>query len=103
MTGWREVHDSRQERPAELDTAGSKTTVYERRNIRQEIMNDPMGGDSGKVTGWIYEQREYTREEWEAMNSPAARAILEAVAGVGGKVGAAARRTPRKRGRKSRR
>ena len=93
MTGWREVHDSRQERPTELDTSSSGTIVYERRSIRQETRSDPMGGDAAEVMEWVYEQREYTREEWAAMNSPATKAILEAVAGVGDRVDVAAEQT----------
>lgn len=88
MKTWHEVHDSRVERPLELETGTSATTVYERRNIRQETIEDPMTG--GNVTQWVYEQREYTREEWNAMNSPATKTILEAVAGVGDRVDMAA-------------
>lgn len=91
MKTWHKVHDSRTTRPSEVDTASSATTVYERRNIRQEMTEDTMTG--GSVTQWVYEQREYTREEWAAMHSPATNAILEAVAGVGDKVGAAAEQT----------
>ena len=93
MKTWYKVHDSRTTRPSELDATSSATTVYERRNIRQETRTDPTSGDAAEVTEWVYEQREYTREEWNAMNSPATRAILEAVTGVGDKVGAAAEQT----------
>ena len=88
MKTWHEVHDSRTTRPPEVDATSSATTVYERRNIRRETTEDEMTG--GAVIQWVYEQREYTREEWEAMNSPATKAILEAVFGVGDKVAVAA-------------
>lgn len=82
MTDWHEVHDSRLERPAKRDTSSSRTTVYERRNIRQETRADPMGEDAAEVTEWVYEQREYTREEWDAMNSPAMQTVMQAISDV---------------------
>lgn len=83
MTDWHEVHDSRQERPAELDTSSSRATVYERRNIRQETGAAPMSGDAAEVTEWVYEQREYTREEYDQTQSPATAAIMAAISGLG--------------------
>lgn len=80
MTKWYEVHDTRAERPQELDTATSATTVYERRNIRQETTEDAGTGES--LTQWVYEQREYTREEWAAVNSPATQAIMQAISAL---------------------
>jgi len=63
MTQWHEVRDSRVERPDELDTESSSAVVYERRNIRQEE-RQAESGEAGTVTEWVYDQREYTREEW---------------------------------------
>lgn len=82
MTEWREVHDSRMEKPALLDTTSSKTTVYERRNVRQETREETMGGETVSVTEWVYEQREYTAAEYAQMTSPATRAIMQAVSGL---------------------
>lgn len=79
MKTWRTVHDSRITRPPELDTTSSATTVYERRNIRQEAVADAMGENAETVMQWVYEQREYTREEWAAMNSPATQTIMQAI------------------------
>ena len=65
MTEWKTVRDSRAEEPAAVDTTSSETTVYERRNIRQEERQAGLGGGEAEtVTEWVYEQREYTREEW---------------------------------------
>lgn len=77
MKTWYNVRDSRPSRPPEVDATSSATTVYERRNIQQETVEDTMTG--GSVTQWVYEQREYSREEWAAMNSPAMQTIMQAI------------------------
>ena len=82
MTDWHEVHDSREAKPAALDTTSSAAMVYERRNIRRETLEDTQGGDTRAVTEWVYDQREYTREEYAAMTSPATQAIMQAVSGL---------------------
>lgn len=76
MTQWYEVRDSRREKPTELDTESSSAVVYERRNIRQEE-RQAESGEAGTVTEWVYEQREYTREEWSQE-----QAIKRALAGL---------------------
>ena len=73
MTDWKTVHDSRAEQPPVIDMTTSETTVYERRNIRQETAPGPMGGDT--VTEWVYEEREYTRAEYEMLLSPAIQGV----------------------------
>lgn len=73
MTDWKTVHDSRADRPPTIDTTTSETTVYERRNIQQETAPDPMG--EGTTTEWVYEQREYTRAEYDMMLSPAIQGV----------------------------
>lgn len=73
MTDWKTVHDSRAEQPSVIDMTTSETTVYERRNIRQETAPGPMGGDT--VTEWVCEQREYTREEYDLLVSPAIQGV----------------------------
>ena len=73
MTDWKTVHDSRQDEPPVIDTTTSETTVYERRNIRQETAPGTMEGDT--VTEWVYEQREYTREEYDMLVSPAIQGV----------------------------
>ena len=82
MSEWNEVHDSRAEQPTVLDTTSSATTVYERRNIRQETRQVTMGTDTQEVTEWVYEQREYTVEEYAELTSPATKAIMQAISGI---------------------
>lgn len=77
MKDWKEVHDSRAEKPTALDTTSSSSTVYERRNIRQETREVTMGDEAQTVTEWVYEQREYTRAEYDDLTSPATRAIMQ--------------------------
>lgn len=80
MTDWMEVRDSRTEQPPAIDTTSSTTTVYERRNIRQETRQEQFGaGDPVEVTEWVYEQREYTAAEYESLTSPATKAIMQAM------------------------
>lgn len=62
MTQWITVHDSRTERPEPIDLVSSPTTAYERKNIRQEETPD---GE----TEWVYEQREYTMQEFAALKT----------------------------------
>ena len=73
MTDWKTVHDSRAEKPPVIDMTTSETTVYERKNIRQETATGPMEGDP--VTEWVYEQREYTRAEYDMLVSPAIQGV----------------------------
>lgn len=75
MTQWHEVRDSRVERPDELDTESSSAVVYERRNIRQEE-RQAESGEAGTVTEWVYDQREYTQEEW-SQEQTVKRALAE--------------------------
>lgn len=82
MTEWKEVHDSREAQPAVLDTTSSATTVYERRNIHQETRQVTMGKDTQEVTEWVYDQREYSREEYAELTSPATKAIMQAISGI---------------------
>lgn len=82
MTTWHEVHDSRKERPEELDATSSETTVYERRNIRQEERQVGADDQAKTVTEWVYEQREYTAAEYAELHSPAIQNIMQAVSGL---------------------
>lgn len=77
MTGWQLVHDSREAKPEAIDTASSMTTVYERRNIRQETRHDEMADMD--ITEWLYEQRTYTRDEYAALTGPQTQTIMQAV------------------------
>ena len=73
MTDWKTVHDSRAEQPPVIDMTTSETTVYERKNILQETAPGPMEGDT--VTEWVYEEREYTRAEYDMLVSPAIQGV----------------------------
>ncbi len=61
MIEWREVFGTEATKPEEFDVTASPTTVYQRRNIRQETKTD---ADGKKVTGWQREERELTLEEY---------------------------------------
>ena len=71
MTNWKEVHSTGAQ-PSEIDTTSSSTTVYERRSVGT-------GATAVTVTEWVYEQREYTQEEYAQMHSPATQAIMQAI------------------------
>lgn len=56
--------------------------MYERRNIHQETRQVTMGKDTQEVTEWVYDQREYSREEYAELTSPATKAIMQAISGI---------------------
>lgn len=64
MTKWREVFGTEPEKPQEFDAQSSPTTVYQRRNIRQETRTD---GDGNAVSGWLREEREMSAAEYSQM------------------------------------
>ncbi len=72
MTEWTVVHSTSDTKPLELDSTSSDYTVYERRNIRQEIV-----GDDGEQ--WVYEERQYSKEEYALLNGPQTQAIMQAM------------------------
>lgn len=82
MTDWKTVHDSAEVQPAAIDTTSSKTTVYERKNIRQEARSVGIGDTDATVTEWVYEQREYTREEYDMMRAPAIQGVQQTLSGI---------------------
>lgn len=82
MTDWKTVHDSAEVQPAAIDTTSSETTVYERKNIRQETRSADTGDTDATVTEWAYEQREYTREEYAMMLSPAIQGVQQALSDI---------------------
>lgn len=65
MSDWQVVHDGRAERPAEIDTASSETTVYLRRNIRRVMVQTEMSEEAHEE--WEYEQKELTNKEYISM------------------------------------
>ena len=82
MTDWKTVHDSAKVQPAAIDTTSSETTVYERKNIRQEARSVGIGDTDATVTEWVYEQREYTREEYDMMRAPAIQNVQQVLSGI---------------------
>ena len=64
MKEWKEVFGTEAAKPEEFDTQQSPTTVYQRRNIREEEKTEE---DGTKVTGWKRDERELTVEEYHQM------------------------------------
>lgn len=68
MTDWYKSACGIDHVPEELDTTSSKTTVYQRRNIEKKVYPaDPTmeGEDAKEREGYEYEERRFTREEWD--------------------------------------
>ena len=74
MTDWRQVRSSQQSRPKEIDT-DSATTVYERKDIHQETITDPMTEE--QYTEWVYDERSYSKEEYANLNSPSFQLLMQ--------------------------
>lgn len=82
MTDWKTVHDSRTATPEALDTTSSSSTVYERRNIRREAVTVGGGENAATAEQWVYEQREYTQEEYAMMRAPAIQSVQQALSNI---------------------
>lgn len=82
MTDWKTVHDSRSTTPEALDATSSSSTVYERRNIRRETVTVGSGENAATAEQWVYEQREYTREEYVMMRAPAIQSVQQALSNI---------------------
>lgn len=65
------------EKPAETDTTSSPTTVYQRKGFKQVQVPDPFGGES--TTLWEYQERQYSRAEWDNLNSLATQTVMQAI------------------------
>lgn len=66
MTNWKQSETAQEEKPMEIDTAQSPTTVYERRNFAQ-IQREQQDGTTQPI--WTYEEREMTVAEYEKMKN----------------------------------
>lgn len=81
MTEWKTAFGTQTEKPKELDISSSPTTVYQRRNIKQVEKSDDMGEEQMTITGWEYEERELTVQEYEAqqaeLDSPATQLMMQ--------------------------
>ena len=62
MTDWKQVTGSQSEKPLEVDTISSNSTVYMRRNIKEVEVENEVSGE--KVTMWQYEERQLTPQEY---------------------------------------
>lgn len=82
MTDWKTVYDSQTATPEALDATSSSSTVYERRNIRRGAVTVGGGEDAATMEQWVYEQREYTREEYDMMRAPAIQRVQQALSGI---------------------
>lgn len=80
MTEFKTVRSSAPERPAEIDTESSEFYVYERRNIHRETF--PVGDGEETVTEWVFEQREFTKEEYDMMLSPAIQGVQQVLSEI---------------------
>lgn len=68
MKRYTDVHGSQMERPPEIDTQSSTTTVYVRENIRRE----------GEF--WVYDETQYSPQEFIQLQSQEIK-LLQQVAG----------------------
>lgn len=68
MKRYTDVHGSQMERPPEIDTQSSPTTVYVRENIRRE----------GEF--WVYDETQYSPQEFIQLQSQEIK-LLQQVAG----------------------
>ena len=73
MTDWQIVHDSQEDKPAELDTTSSEIYVYQRRNFQRTTQ--PIG-DGAFYECWQYEERKLTRDEYNAIRAELLEAEL---------------------------
>lgn len=62
-TKWITVEDYNPERPVEVDTVSSPTTVYLNKNITRESKTDLMTGET--ISFWKCERAALTRSEYE--------------------------------------
>lgn len=75
---WIKREGTQTEHPADLDITSSATTVYQRRNQKQEERENQ---DGTKELIWTYEEMEMSREEYDRgqaeLASPLALAIMQ--------------------------
>lgn len=82
MTDWKTVQDSRITTPETLDATSSSSAVYERRNIRRETVTVGGGENAATAEQWVYDQREYTQEEYAMMRAPAIQSVQQTLSGI---------------------
>lgn len=62
--------------PETLDLTSSPTTVY----VRENIMAEERGEGSTKVTMYVYDETEYSREEYDSLILAQSRADIDYIA-----------------------
>lgn len=80
MTDWKTIHSSAQTRPLEIDMASSQYYVYERKNIHQEEIEDIE--NESPILQWVYEERKYTKEEYENLKSATTQLLMQNLSDV---------------------
>lgn len=76
MTNWKIVHGDVEPMPIDKET--SPTTVYENRNAHEITVEDR----NGTQTMWEYEQRQFTKDEYELLNSPTMQTIMQQLSSI---------------------
>lgn len=83
MTDWKQITGSQAERPTEVDTVSSPTTVYLRKNITQITKTDDTGREE---TMWQYDEREMTVAEYAgylaSLETPATKMIMQSLSAI---------------------
>jgi hypothetical protein len=71
-------------KPEDYDTTSSPTTVYQRRNVKDVTLQGD--DDAPGVAGWEYEERQLTRDEYNAqqaeLESPATQMIMQTLSAI---------------------
>ena len=75
MTNWKIAHSSAIDKPVELDLTSSATTVYERKDIEQEVVIDPTTKE--ERTQWVFQEREMTKDEYDELQSPTTKILMQ--------------------------
>ena len=68
MTQWTISQCGYNDKPSELDTTSSPTTVYERRNFK-EITVPAIEEGEEETKMWEYEERTFTKEEYDLITA----------------------------------
>ena len=76
---WKTVYCGYDNKPAELDTTSSSTTVYERRNFEEVVIKSPSldGEEEKEIKQWKYEERTYPKSQYELIQAVAEKIQLK--------------------------
>lgn len=72
MTDWKKVYSNT--KPELLDTVSSQSVVYERKDLHQEKVPNSFDEEAEQ---WVYDEREYSKDEYEALHSPAFEMLMQ--------------------------